>query len=260
MRKIRVTRSVIPNLLTLMNLFCGFIALTRLSVNDFFGAAEFVAAAALFDVLDGAVARLTKSTSDLGVELDSLCDAVSFGIVPSFMLYQLHFRYVPDWGTVISALPALAGVYRLARFNVQLTGFEDKKYFRGMPIPAGALVIFSYALFYFQHPLIPLSLQGTALAVVTIITALIMVSTIKYDALPTPTPHNIRQRPAMFAFGLFAFFATIFSKGVLLFPIMLGYILVGLIRLAIIAIQNRRTADDDEDDSIEEDEVTPFDL
>ncbi len=260
MRKIRVTRSVIPNLLTLMNLFCGFIALTRLSVNDLFGAAEFVAIAALFDVLDGAVARLTHATSDLGVELDSLCDAISFGVVPAFMLYQVHFKTVQDWGIIIAALPALAGVYRLARFNVQLTSFEDKKYFRGMPIPAGALVIFSYTLFYFHNPYIPIEWQGILLGCVTAGTALMMVSTIKYDALPTPTPNNIKQRPGMFAFGLIAFGATIASKGVALFPIMLGYITVGVVRVIILTIQNRRAADEDEDDSVEEEEVSPFDL
>jgi len=85
----RITRSIIPNLFTLANLFSGFTAIIHISDGNYDKAAIFIFIAGIFDALDGMMARLTKSTSELGVELDSLCDAVSFGLAPSFMLYKI---------------------------------------------------------------------------------------------------------------------------------------------------------------------------
>ncbi|MFM8438896.1 MAG: CDP-alcohol phosphatidyltransferase family protein, partial [Candidatus Kapaibacterium sp.] len=81
----RRTRSVIPNLFTLANLFCGFSAIVAYAHGDFSHGTSLIFAAGVFDMLDGVMARLTRSASELGVELDSLCDAVSFGVAPSFL-------------------------------------------------------------------------------------------------------------------------------------------------------------------------------
>jgi CDP-diacylglycerol--serine O-phosphatidyltransferase len=84
MKKIRVTRSIIPNLLTLGNIFSGFTAIIFISNYDFTNATLYIFMAAIFDMLDGIVARLLNATSEIGAELDSLCDAVSFGVAPAF--------------------------------------------------------------------------------------------------------------------------------------------------------------------------------
>ncbi|MCU0426616.1 MAG: CDP-diacylglycerol--serine O-phosphatidyltransferase [Candidatus Kapabacteria bacterium] len=254
MRKIRVTRSVIPNLFTLMNLFCGFMAITRIAGGEFMGAAGFIVLAGWFDVMDGAVARLTKSTSEFGGELDSLCDAVSFGVAPAFLLYKVYFQTLGDIGVVIASLPALAGVLRLARYNVQSAVNADKRYFRGMPIPAGALTILSYTLFYHigsQSALIPQEWKSGAITLVTLLVAGIMVSTIKYDAVPTPSARVFREKPLLMAYFLLGVILTIASKGVLLFPFMLSYMLIGLVRGSYNFLKTYNDIEEDED-TIEE--------
>ncbi len=226
---LRLTRSIIPNLFTIGNLFSGFLAIIHFSRYDTDGRALFIGAfyilaAALFDMLDGIMARLTRSSSEIGVELDSLCDVVSFGVAPSFLLYVVHYHAFGPAGTLLAALPAMAGAYRLARFNAQLTSLEDKLYFRGLPIPAGALTIVSFVLGYLHTNCIPLEWHSFATNFVTVVTALAMVSTIRYDNLP---------RPMLSLFVVVSIGLVIISKGYLAFPIMLTYIVTGAIRHAI---------------------------
>jgi CDP-diacylglycerol--serine O-phosphatidyltransferase len=257
-RRIRVTRSFIPNMFTVMNLFGGFMAITRISEGQFLAAAGFILLSAVFDVLDGAVARLTKSTGDFGAELDSLCDAVSFGVAPAFMLYKAHFWQSGEYGVVLASLPAIAGVLRLARFNVQTNpNATDKRYFRGMPIPAGALTVISYILFYHLPTtpnavsVIPDEWKPLAVTLVTVMTAVVMVSTIRYDAMPIPTPKVLRERPFIIAFFVLGLIAGVVSKGAWVFPFMLLYISGGALRGLVNVI--RTTMEEDDDD--EEDEA-----
>ena len=212
----------------------------------------------IFDMLDGVIARLVRSTSEFGVELDSLCDAVSFGVAPSVMLYVVFFHEWLNWGLLISSLPALAGVLRLARFNVQLTSFEDKQYFRGMPIPAGAFTIVSYVIFTHQSGMLPEEWRPGMLTFVTALTALAMVSTIKYDNLPRPTKQSIRQRPLIFLVFLSGVVVSLFTGGKAIFPFMMLYLIGGAIRHAIVTI--RTPAGEEPDDTLEEPDPDPFSL
>lgn len=259
MRKLRVTRSIIPNLFTLMNLFGGFIALTHIAKGDYVTATTFIILAGFFDLMDGAVARLINATSEFGIELDSLCDAVSFGIAPSFMLYMVYFKEVEPLGLIIAALPAMAGVMRLARFNVQIVGFGDKRYFTGMPIPAGALTIISYTLYYHNGTLMPDEWKPMAIVVVTLLTAAAMISTIKYDNFPRLTLRAIKERPVVFAFFVVGIGAAIVTRGAGLFPFMATYILFGFSRHLWLAVRNKWSADDDED-THEQPDPDPFEV
>jgi CDP-diacylglycerol---serine O-phosphatidyltransferase len=257
----RVTRSVVPNLFTLANLFCGFAAIVAAFQNDVVQASILIVCSGVFDMLDGVVARLTESTSEFGIELDSLCDAVSFGVAPSALLYTQFFQSWGSWGLLASSLPALCGVLRLARFNVQLTSTEDKQYFRGMPIPAGAFVIVSFvysttAPYPFTWLPTPQTLTVLALSV-TVVTALAMVSTIKYDNVPRPTLRSIRQRPVFFVLFLSSIVASVIAPKVVVFPLMMLYIVAGAIRHAIVAQKNNH---DEPDDSIEEADPDPFSM
>lgn len=226
----RISRSIVPNLFTLANIFCGFSAIIATADGRFWDAGLFILYAGIFDALDGFVARLTRAASQLGVQLDSLCDAVSFGIAPSFLLYSVCLKDFAPLGILLSSLPALAGVFRLARFNVELTSLEDKHYFTGMPIPAGALTIISYILFFGsgQYGSV-ISLHYDA-SLVSIVTSLIMVSRIKYDNLPRPSLKALKESPIKFIIFLIAVVLIIFTKGVGLFPFMVFYIMSGIFR------------------------------
>jgi len=255
----RVTRSIVPNLFTLANLFCGFAAVIAALENSIERAAFLILLSGIFDALDGVVARLTRSASEFGVELDSLCDAVSFGLAPSVILYMAFFHTMGNWGQLLASLPALTGVLRLARFNVQLTSLEDKQYFRGMPIPAGAFAVLSYVVFVHPSTLIPEEWKPAAIIAVTVLVSLAMVSTIKYDNLPRPTLSAIRQRPIIFVVFLLGVVGSAVSKGVLIFPFMALYMIGGAIRQAIYLMRARNDADE-ESDTVEEPDPDPFDL
>lgn len=230
----RITRSIVPNLFTLANLFSGFVSIVLSSEGRFERAAVFILLAGIFDVLDGAMARLTKSTSEFGVELDSLCDAVSFGVAPSYMLYKVFFYTWGEFGMLVASLPALFGVLRLARFNTQLTSLEDKKYFKGLPIPANALFIMSFVVYYFQGDLIPEEYKAITITAVTVISSLVMVSKIKYENMPRPSLRYIKQNKAFSSLFLIAIIAVIITKGAALFPIMSIFILYGAIKFVFV--------------------------
>lgn len=254
---IRVTRSVIPNLFTSMNLFCGFVAMAKASHEEYMAAAWLIVMAAIFDALDGAMARLTKSSSDFGVELDSLADVVSFGTAPAFLLYMAFFQQWQALGTIVAATPAIAGALRLARFNVQLVGY-DKDYFRGLPIPSAALTLISYLVFYHLPPggMVPLPWRPALITAITLGTSLLMVSNVRYDTLPKPTARSIRRNPLKFVGLVAAIVLAVVTRGNAIFPLMLLYIVAGLVRHAVHLF---RMYDEDED-TIEEPETTPFDI
>ena len=242
-----------------MNLFAGFVAILRTTEGEYVQAAWFIVLSVVFDGLDGAMARLTNTSSEFGVELDSLADVVSFGVAPSFMLYMAFFHEWEAIGMVIAGLPAMTGALRLARFNVQLVGF-DKDYFLGLPIPAAALTAISYLVFHHlaADPILPASFRPAAITIVTIGVSLLMVSTIPYDTFPKPSGRAIKAHPFKFGFALVGIIAIIVTKGLAIFPSMLLYLLYGIIRASITLVRERR--EDDDDETMEELEETPFDL
>lgn len=255
----RITRSIVPNFFTLANLFMGFIAIVYISQNDYRAGVFFIILAGLFDTLDGVMARLIKSASEFGAELDSLCDAVSFGVAPAFMCYQIHYKYLGEIGIFLSALPALAGVIRLARFNVQLASLEDKKYFTGLPIPSSAITIISFILFYYIPSDWDFYTKSAMMNAIVIICSLAMVSRIKYDNLPRPTLRYIKQKPVIFTIFLIGLILSVITKGYAIFPFMLFYIIGSAIRHFINWLKTTPEAPDELDES-EAEEPTRFDI
>lgn len=128
---------ILPSLFTVGNLCCGLFSLV-LTINLQFSEAAWTILIAIFlDMADGKVARLSKTASNFGKELDSLADVVTFGVTPSILLYEMALKSFHDVGLVISMIYVVCGTLRLARFNVQATGLQ-KQYFVGLPIPAAA--------------------------------------------------------------------------------------------------------------------------
>jgi CDP-diacylglycerol--serine O-phosphatidyltransferase len=227
MNRPRLTPSVIPNLFTAMNMFCGFLSILSASEGNYNYAAWLIFVAAIFDALDGLVARLTNSSSELGVELDSLSDVVSFGAAPSFLLFKTYFFSFNAWGIIISSLPLIAGGFRLARFNIQLVGFS-KSFFLGLPIPSCALTISSFVLaFYNDGYTKPIS---DFIIPFVIILSYLMVSNIRYETLPAFSLKGIKEKPFHFIFLIAAILIVIFLNKQGLFLVFVFMIVIGIFR------------------------------
>ncbi len=227
--KIRVTRSVVPNLLTLGNLFSGFVSIVSIAKGNYRLAGLYIIAALFFDMFDGIAARLIGATSELGAELDSLCDTVSFGVAPAYLLYSVFFHEFGNIGLLAASLPALFGALRLAKFNTMLENFEDKTSFTGLPIPSAAMIFFTFVIFVFQKEnFIPITWHNTILVSLTIIISLAMVSNIKFQNIPRPSTRDLKNRP-IFSFLFFiALTVSIITKGEAIFYVMVIYLLSGI--------------------------------
>ncbi|MCI0516114.1 CDP-diacylglycerol--serine O-phosphatidyltransferase [candidate division KSB1 bacterium] len=240
--KSKPNKYIIPNVFTAFNVFLGFLAIlyaakansNKISVDPaLLTACWLIILAAVFDTLDGKVARMTKTFSEFGVEFDSLADVVSFGVAPSILIYKLFFFQYEVFGYVLSFLPLLFGSIRLARFNVQISGFE-KVGFMGLPIPSAAAGIATFVLlssneyFPFTEPF--KTLFQPFLTPLVILLCFLMVSTLPYDILPKLSFKagwgNILKLVYLFGgITLIIFFPTL-----VFFPLVMVYVLSGVVR------------------------------
>jgi CDP-diacylglycerol--serine O-phosphatidyltransferase len=173
---------LIPSLFTTGNLFCGFFSLLSTFNGQYMQAAVFIILAHLLDGLDGSVARLTRATSQFGIEFDSLADLVSFGVAPAVLVY--YWALVPwnTWGWLAACLYVVCGALRLARFNVQIRNVE-KTHFVGLPIPAAAEMIAATVLMYYFLGGEGATNRQIILLVVIYLLAGLMVSSFSYFSL-----------------------------------------------------------------------------
>jgi CDP-diacylglycerol---serine O-phosphatidyltransferase len=241
---------ILPSLFTTGNMAAGFYAILEVvhasAVSSWHldNAAKAIGFAVLFDGLDGRVARMTGTSSDFGKELDSLADVITFGVAPAMLAWTWGFHLMPpvaltDWnikltqlGAIAAFLFLMAGASRLARFNITLNpqpsnpGRPGKKYFVGMPIPAGAGVI--AAVVHFQSG-VPLESWYTAMTWLAMVAAVgyLMVSTWRFYSFKDIDFGS--RRPFRLIILLGALFASIwfFSKPVL-FAVALLYTFSGV--------------------------------
>jgi len=179
--RVRMRRGayLLPSLLTLGNLFCGYACVIFALRHAFEQAAMFIGVAIVLDMLDGRVARLTGTSSAFGVEFDSLADVVSFGMAPAVLCFAWGLKAFDQAGWAATFVFVSAAAIRLARFNIQtnVPGM-DKRYFVGMPSPAAAGVpaatVFAYPNFVAGWPYNLLALP------MVLVPAFLMVSTVRY--------------------------------------------------------------------------------
>ena len=249
----KITRAVVPSLFTVLNMFCGFISMINASRGEYVSAAWFIILAAGFDSLDGVMARITKSTSEFGVEIDSLSDVISFGAAPAFLVYEVHLYSLEGMGILLSSLLMIFGGLRLARFNVQLVGF-DKEHFVGLPIPVSALTVSSFILNYW-HPASGLNAQAAnALPWITIALSLLMVSKVKYDTLPRISRRTVKREPWKFLFLALAIVVVFVTGGSAIFPLLILFTALGLVRYVVTSLRHVLHAQhklEDDDESVE---------
>ena len=219
-----------PNLMTVFNLLLGFLAIVAAMKGNFTTAAWFILIAAVCDFLDGKIARVTRGSSDFGIEFDSLADVVSFGVAPAFLIYAAQMREHEPVGLIVSFLPLAAGAVRLARFNATTSNFE-KRNFIGMPIPTAAGLLCSYVIFS-QHfwDAVRFPIIITALAVAA---SVLMVSTVEFEAMPKFSFRRGRKNTVLMLLLLLCLATILIFPEKALFPLTLGYILSQLGRAVV---------------------------
>lgn len=227
-------KNFIPNLFTLSNLTCGLAAGIVLFNGDIILAAWLVGLALVFDFLDGMAARLLEVTSELGKQLDSLADMVSFGVVPGLLLFKLFEVTNMDSGFASSALPYFSllipifSALRLAKFNIDT---RQANYFIGMPTPANTIFLFSIALtaIYGGNPAVKdFLLHPVFLIVVTIITSLLLVAEIPLLSLKLKSLKWNENKGLYVLLLVILVLAAVFGLQAIVFIIPL-YILISLI-------------------------------
>jgi CDP-diacylglycerol--serine O-phosphatidyltransferase len=169
---------LVPSLFTLTNLFFGFMSILLTYHGRYRMAALWIVLAAVMDGMDGLIARAMRTPSDFGIELDSLSDAVSFGLASSVLLYFWGMKLAGPPAVFFSFLFLTAGVLRLARYNIRTKSLPDRRHYQGLTVPSAAIFMGSLVIF---HPA-PLETRELAfgLAVLTVLIALCMVSTFPY--------------------------------------------------------------------------------
>ena len=222
--KLRGKAFVLPSLVTVLGIFCGFLSAISSFQGNFDFAAKYILAAVIADCLDGAIARRLKATSEFGKELDSLSDVVAFGVAPAVMLYTWGLgNYANEFGILIAYVFLACGAIRLARFNVT-TNIAPKNHFQGLPIPgaAGVVVTLCYTM-----PEKVTALPATAgIAILALLLSYLMVSTIPY-----PNTKHLKLRDIDFRLlflGLSLVIALAWYSGrIALFVAFWGYLFSG---------------------------------
>lgn len=216
---------LIPSLMTIANLLCGYIAVVRSIQGEFEWAAIALFIAALLDRLDGWVARLTGTSSDFGVQLDSLADAISFGMAPAVMAYMWALSTLPKPWSLAPFLYLAAGVARLARFNIQAPT-QDKRYFIGLPIPAAACAI--AACVYYRPGMIIDPIGGGLVAVLVSALAILMVSKVRYRSFKDIDLRS-RIRWVMVILVALAYFVVAASPQLVALTLSFAYLVSGVL-------------------------------
>ena len=216
---------VLPNLITTANMLCGFFAIIQAIKGEYTRAAYAIVAAAVFDLLDGRVARLTHSTSQFGAEYDSLCDLVSFGVAPGLLLYLWALAPFERLGWLAAFFFAACGALRLARFNVQAHIYE-KSYFQGLPIPMAAGIVASSVLAF--EDMRWEAGRSEWLFAMTLLLGVVMVSNFRYRSFKDL---DLKRRlPFSYLVGGVAIIVMVALRPeVMLFVLFLSYALLGAI-------------------------------
>jgi CDP-diacylglycerol--serine O-phosphatidyltransferase len=149
-RKLGGAVYILPNLITTGNLFFGFFSIVKGLQGNFLWASGAILLAAIFDVLDGRVARITNSTSEFGVQYDSLCDLISFGAAPALLMYKAGLSEAGRLGWIVCFMFLACGALRLARFNVQSSIGKASGDFTGLPIPMAAGVVACFVALWME--------------------------------------------------------------------------------------------------------------
>ena len=216
---------LVPGVFTVGNMLCGFVSILHSTAGKTISGAWLIILGAFFDLMDGKVARLTCSSSEMGVELDSFADFLTFGVAPGILLFSLGIYNMKNWGFIIPVLFLLAGAFRLARYNI--TADPDRKVdFQGLPIPLAAVFVASYILFSYS---IWNKIEYTQFFTPSLVLlSWLMISNVRYPASPKFLAiKKLRWRAVALSLPVVA---VLIKPRWFLFPIIFSYILHGFVR------------------------------
>lgn len=247
---------ILPSAFTLGNLFFGVFAIVAATRGEFGWAAWYIVFAGVLDMLDGRVARFTRTGSAFGSELDSLVDVVSFGVAPGLIMYQLYFAE-GVWSWTVCFVYIAAVVVRLARFNVEQAG-RAKSHFIGLPSPTAGLILATYYPFsrtpFFEQYLAHLP-WPQVMGIGMVFLGVLMLSHITYPVVPRI---GFRTARGLFTTAVMAacLFAVLTAPSSFFFPLLVIYTTAGLIRSVGLGLLERLPERDpllDEEDKDEAD-------
>ena len=244
-RRLRRGIVILPSAFTLGNLFLGIWAIIEASRGNPVTAGWLIVLAAFMDMFDGRIARFTATGSPFGEELDSLVDAVSFGVAPALCVYFTFFSTGGEWGWIVLFLYIVAAILRLARFNIEQAG-TDKVSFHGLPSPISGSCLATFYAFTTTEvwqrffPGVQLSRAAGWLA---LIVGVLMVSNVLYPVVPR---FGLRTWGGRLAFALsFAAIVAAFTvPQYFFFPMSIVYITYGLLRTVIAGLEDRLPDED----------------
>ena len=243
---------ILPSAFTSGNMFFGVWSIVSSARGDFLVAAWFIIVAAILDLFDGRIARMSRTGSAFGAELDSLVDVVSFGVAPAMLLFFWRF-HTGEWGWLLSFIYILAAALRLARFNVIQAG-QAKSHFIGLSSPASGITLASAYPFtqtsLFQRYLgfVPLP---QVMVLLTIVLALLMVSQVPYPVAPKVGLRTWKGR-FWLAVHLAAVACAVFYPEYFFFPAGIALITYGLVRAVFLGLLDRLPERDPMHDEDEE--------
>ncbi len=239
---------ILPNAFTLSSIFCGFFSIMRSTSRGgpeaFYQAAVALFFAAFFDAFDGRVARLTRTQSDFGVQMDSLADVISFGVAPAIMVYSWGLEDLRiggfDVGLFVSFVFAACGAIRLARFNVLAArGHGSSKYFIGLPIPGAAMMLVSVVIAQSLWIHESVRAKGTV-ALLVLVLSYLMVSRVRFRTFKDFRP-SVKTTPILLSVMLIlAAAVALFKASVTLVLAVGAYISLGLVE-EVVFFKRRRT-------------------
>lgn len=239
---------ILPNLFTVSSIFCGIYAIVlatgataETASVDFFRAAMAILFGMFFDGFDGRVARMTRTQSEFGVQLDSLADVITFGAAPALLLYKWALEPLGAMGVFIAGTYASCGALRLARFNV-MAGKEDgpSSYFTGLPIPLAAGMVVALVIAA-TRAAEPSAVAPLPAAILTLVLSYLMVSNIRYHSFKNFRLHSREIAVAFSVLAVGALVAVRVRPSFVLVVYFSAYILLGLIEE--IVFRRRRLGD-----------------
>jgi CDP-diacylglycerol--serine O-phosphatidyltransferase len=226
--RIQRSLSIVPSLFTIGNIFCGYYSVICTLRGNWDFAAILIGVGYILDGLDGRIARLTKTASDFGVQLDSIADVVTFGVAPAFLAFNWGFgtseglegyvaKDIHQFGFLATFAFVVCGALRLARFNVQTKKPADtssKRNFVGLPIPAAAGLVAAIVHFFKD----PTQMVGSALlwGLLIVLLAVLMISTVRYPSFKEFDVKKARPSLALFVTAMLIGLIIFYSEEMLL--------------------------------------------